>query len=73
MIAAGEGPQLRFPRQQRHWQHDLVLLEACLLKVMLTSKLLHALLLEPGNGFLFSSEAFILLPKTSVDKRIGLA
>lgn len=40
---------------------------------MLTSKLLHALLLEPGNGFLFSSEAFILLPKPSVDKRIGLA
>lgn len=50
-----------------------VLVEICLSEVMLTSKLLHALLLEPSNGFLFSSEALILLPKTSVHKGVGLA
>ena len=40
---------------------------------VLASKLLHALLLEPGNGFLLSSEALILLTKAPIHKSIGFA
>ena len=39
----------------------------------LASKVLHALLLESGNGFLLSSEALILLTKAPIHKSICFA
>lgn len=41
--------------------------------VQLASKFLHALLLKPGNSFLLSSEALILLAKAPVHECISLA
>ncbi|KAA6426505.1 MAG: hypothetical protein FRX49_03615 [Trebouxia sp. A1-2] len=32
VVPRGVGQQLRLPRQQRHWRHDLVLMEACFVK-----------------------------------------
>lgn len=42
-------------------------------QVGLASKILHALLLEAGNGFFLSSEALILLTKAPIHKSVGFA